>query len=36
MGMRIRGLAQGPDGSLWAIEDGSRGGNGRLLRLTPD
>lgn len=36
MGMRIRGLAQGPDGAIWALEDGSRGGNGRLFRLTPN
>jgi glucose/arabinose dehydrogenase len=35
MGMRIRGLAEGPDGAIWALEDGSRGGNGRLFRLTP-
>lgn len=35
MGMRVRGLAQGPDGALWALEDGSRGGNGRLYKLTP-
>lgn len=32
MGARIRGVAQGPDGSVWLIEDG-RGG--RLLRLDP-
>ena len=36
MGMRIRGLAQGPDGAIWAIEDGSRGGNGGLFKLTPN
>jgi glucose/arabinose dehydrogenase len=36
MGMRIRGLGQGPDGAIWAIEDGSRGGNGGLFRLTPN
>ena len=35
MGMRIRGLTQGPDGAIWAIEDGSRGGNGRLYKLSP-
>jgi glucose/arabinose dehydrogenase len=31
MSQRIRAVAQGPDGALWALEDG-RGG--RLLRLT--
>ncbi|HEY5666823.1 MAG TPA: PQQ-dependent sugar dehydrogenase [Gammaproteobacteria bacterium] len=36
MGMRVRGLAQGPDGAIWALEDGSRGGNGRLYKLTPN
>lgn len=36
MGMRIRGLAQGPDGAIWALEDGSRGGSGRLFKLTPN
>lgn len=35
MGARIRGLAQGPDGAIWVLEDGSRGGNGRLFKLTP-
>lgn len=35
MGARIRGLAQGPDGAIWALEDGGRGSDGRLLRLTP-
>ncbi len=35
MGMRVRGLAQGPDGAIWALEGGSRGGNGRLYKLTP-
>lgn len=35
MGMRIRGLAQGPDGAIWALEDASRGGNGRLYKLSP-
>ncbi len=29
---RLRGIAQGPDGAIWVIEDGE---NGRLLRLTP-
>lgn len=32
MGARIRGVAQGPDGALWVIEDGK---DGRLLKLTP-
>jgi len=30
--MRLRGIAQGPDGAIWVIEDGE---DGRLLRLTP-
>ena len=33
MGNRIREVEQGPDGALWALEDG---GSGRLLRLTPN
>ncbi|MBL8297999.1 MAG: PQQ-dependent sugar dehydrogenase [Rhodanobacteraceae bacterium] len=32
MGERIREIEQGPDGSLWLLEDGSAG---RLLQLTP-
>jgi len=32
MGKRIRGLEQGPDGNIWAIEDGK---GGRLLKLSP-
>lgn len=32
MGERIRAVAQGPNGALWLLEDGS---SGRLLRLTP-
>ena len=32
MGKRIRAVQQGPDGSIWLLEDGSEG---RLLRLTP-
>ena len=31
MGNRIRGLAQGPEGAIWAIEDGTEG---RLLKLS--
>jgi aldose sugar dehydrogenase len=32
MGARIREVEQGPDGAIWALEDG---GSGRLLKLTP-
>lgn len=32
MGARIREVEQGPDGSLWLLEDGS---GGRLLELQP-
>lgn len=32
MGERIREVAEGPDGSIWLLEDGSRG---RLLELQP-
>lgn len=32
MGERIREVEQGPDGTLWLLEDGN---NGRLLQLTP-
>lgn len=35
MGERIRDVEQGPDGALWLIEDGQRGGSGGLLKLTP-
>lgn len=35
MGARIRGIAEGPDGALWVIEDDRRDSQGRLLRLTP-
>lgn len=31
-GMRIRDLAQAPDGTLWLLEDGAKGGGGRLFR----
>jgi glucose/arabinose dehydrogenase len=34
MGARIREAAQGPDGAIWIIEDGTRGGGGRLIKLT--
>ncbi|MFV8816912.1 PQQ-dependent sugar dehydrogenase [Haliea sp. E17] len=33
MGARIREVEQAPDGSLWLLEDGSKGSEGRLLRL---
>ena len=36
MGRRIREVEQGPDGELWLLEDGNRGGGGWLLRLTPE
>ena len=32
MGQRIRDVAQGPDGSIWLVEDTP---GGRLLQLTP-
>ncbi|PRB79896.1 PQQ-dependent sugar dehydrogenase [Pseudomonas sp. MYb185] len=32
---RIREVEQGPDGAIWVLEDGTRGGNGALLKLTP-
>ncbi|MDZ7644631.1 MAG: PQQ-dependent sugar dehydrogenase [Woeseiaceae bacterium] len=32
MNKRIRAIAEGPDGAIWLLEDGS---DGRLLRLTP-
>lgn len=35
MEQRIREVAQGPDGAIWLLEDGRRGGNGTLLKLTP-
>jgi len=34
-GQRIRDVAQGPDGAVWVLEDGTEGSRGRLLRLTP-
>jgi glucose/arabinose dehydrogenase len=35
MGMRIRGVEQGPDGAIWVLEDGREGrGRGRMFRLT--
>ena len=35
MDARIREVEQGPDGALWLLEDGGRGSQGRLLKLTP-
>jgi glucose/arabinose dehydrogenase len=35
MGMRVREAKEGPDGSIWVLEDGRREGKGRLVRLTP-
>ena len=35
MGARIREVEQGPDGAIWVLEDGGRGSQGRLLKLTP-
>lgn len=32
LGARLRALAQGPDGSIWVLQDGS---GGKLLQLTP-
>jgi glucose/arabinose dehydrogenase len=34
MGMRIRAIEQGPDGAIWILEDGGRGAQGRMFRLT--
>lgn len=35
MGMRVRGVAQSPDGGIWLLEDGANRGQGRLFRLDP-
>ena len=35
MGAPIRSVVQGPKGALWVLEDESREGQGRLLKLTP-
>jgi glucose/arabinose dehydrogenase len=35
MGSRIREPEEGPDGAIWLLEDGQRGSQGRLLKLTP-
>ncbi len=35
MGARIRSVIEGPDGTLWVLEDERRDSQGRLLKLTP-
>lgn len=35
MQQRIREVEQGPDGSLWLLEDQDKGAGGRLLKLSP-
>jgi glucose/arabinose dehydrogenase len=35
MGKRIREVEQGPDGTIWLLEDERNGSGGRLLKLTP-
>lgn len=35
MGARIRSVLEGPDGTIWVLEDERRSSQGRLLRLTP-
>ncbi|GAA0736171.1 PQQ-dependent sugar dehydrogenase [Sphingomonas japonica] len=35
MGARIREVEQGPDGSIYVLEDGDDGSAGRMLKLTP-
>lgn len=35
MDNRIRDISQGPDGTIWLIEDGEGPGSGHLLHLTP-
>ena len=34
MDMRVRDIAEGPDGAIWILEDGN-GESGRMFRLTP-
>jgi aldose sugar dehydrogenase len=34
-GARVREVEEGPDGAIYVLEDGNRGSQGRLLRLTP-
>ena len=33
LGFRVRGVAQGPRGAIWVIEDGRRG-SGKLIKMT--
>ncbi|MDF7776201.1 PQQ-dependent sugar dehydrogenase [Sphingomonas sp. AOB5] len=35
MGARIREVEEGPDGAIFVLEDGGRGSNGRMLKITP-
>ena len=35
MGAPMRSVVQGPEGNLWVLEDDSREGTGRLLKLAP-
>jgi glucose/arabinose dehydrogenase len=35
MGTRVREVEEGPDGAIWLLEDGQRGADGKLLKLTP-
>ena len=35
MQRRIREVEQGPDGAIWLLEDGTRGGESSLLKLVP-
>lgn len=35
MGARVREVEQGPDGTVWLLEDEKDGSRGRLLKLTP-
>jgi len=35
MGQRIREVEQGPDGSVYLLEDEDKGTGGRLLKLVP-
>ena len=36
MNARLRSIAEGPDGAIWALEDERRNSQGRLLKLTPE
>lgn len=35
LGMRIRDVAQAPDGAIWLLQDGGKGVQGKLMRLAP-